>query len=184
VIGTLFADTITVNNLTVGSASQPAGITLYDQTTKAPYCISMNGGSLVQTSGACGSTTGSPQTIGGLSGSSSGGSSGGSTSTSTTSGGSTSTTTPVTVPPTITINGNNPATVAVGSTYADLGATVSDISPGQAGDTNLGIYTFVNGSPVTSITLDTSTTTTYLIDYVATDHTGLTATSTRRVNVQ
>ena len=44
-------------------------------------------------------------------------------------------------PPTITINGDNPAIIEVGETYADLGATVTDTGPGQAGDTNLGYQT-------------------------------------------
>ncbi len=54
-------------------------------------------------------------------------------------------TTPATTPPTITINGDNPAIIEVGDSYADLGATVNDTGPGQAGDTNLGITTFLNG---------------------------------------
>ena len=41
-------------------------------------------------------------------------------------------------PPTVTINGDNPAIVQVGDSYADHGATVSDTGPRQAGDTNLG----------------------------------------------
>jgi len=59
-------------------------------------------------------------------------------------------------PPTITINGDNPAIITVGNSYADLGATVSDTGPGQAGDTNLGYKTFLNGALVSNITLDTS----------------------------
>ncbi|MGD0023669.1 MAG: hypothetical protein ABSC37_03430 [Xanthobacteraceae bacterium] len=43
----------------------------------------------------------------------------------------------------------------MGDSYADLGATVSDTGPGQAGDTNLGYQTFLNGTLV-SILLDTS----------------------------
>jgi hypothetical protein len=71
----------------------------------------------------------------------------------------------------------------VGDTYADLGASVSDTGAGQAGNANLGYKTFVNGTLVQTINLDTSTSTTYSIDYVATDSASLTATSTRTVNV-
>lgn len=84
-------------------------------------------------------------------------------------------------PPTITINGDNPATIQVGDSYDDLGATVSDTGPGQAGDTNLGVKTFLNGTLVSNIVIDTSSVATDTIDYVATDTDGLTATSTRTV---
>ena len=89
-----------------------------------------------------------------------------------------------TTPPTITINGDNPATINVGDTYADLGATVTDTGPGQAGDTNLGYQTFLNGTLVSNINLDTSQAATDTIDYVATDQDGLTATSTRTVLIE
>jgi hypothetical protein len=45
-------------------------------------------------------------------------------------------------PPVIAINGVNPATVAVGSTYNDLGATIT----GPQADLNLGIHAFVDGT--------------------------------------
>jgi len=96
---------------------------------------------------------------------------------------STSTTTPTT-PPTITINGDNPAIIEVGDSYADLGATVTDTGPGQAGDTNLGVTTFLNGTLVSNIVIDTSQVATDTIDYVATDTAGLTATSTRTVLIE
>jgi hypothetical protein len=89
-----------------------------------------------------------------------------------------------TTPPTITINGNNPAVIEVGETYADLGATLSDTGPGQAGDTNLGYTTFLNGALVSNIVIDTSRVATDTIDYVATDQNGLTATSTRTVIIE
>jgi len=84
-------------------------------------------------------------------------------------------------PPTITINGNNPAEVEIGASYVDLGASVTDDK-----DQNLGLRAFVNGALVGDISLisiDTSTTTTHTIDYVATDTDGNTATSTRTVIV-
>jgi len=89
-----------------------------------------------------------------------------------------------TTPPTITINGDNPAIIEVGDSYADLGATVSDTGPGQAGDANLGYQTFLNGTLVSNIVIDTSQIATDTIDYVATDTDGLTATSTRTVLIE
>jgi hypothetical protein len=76
-------------------------------------------------------------------------------------------------PPAITINGDNPAIIHVGDTYADLGATIT--SP-QA-DLNLGIKTFLNGTLVSNIVIDTSSEATNTIDYVATDSAGLTSTT-------
>jgi hypothetical protein len=93
-------------------------------------------------------------------------------------------TTPPTTPPTITINGDNPAIISVGDSYADLGATVTDTGSGQAGDTNLGLTTFLNGTLVSNIDIDTSEVATDTIDYVATDTDGLTATSTRTVLIE
>ncbi len=63
---------------------------------------------------------------------------------------------PATTPPTIAISGNNPAVIQVGASYDDLGATVSDTGTGQAGDANLGIKTFLNGTLVSNIVIDTS----------------------------
>jgi hypothetical protein len=87
-------------------------------------------------------------------------------------------------PPTIIINGDNPAIITVGYSYADLGATESDIGPGQAGDTILGYQTFLNGTLVSNIVIDTSGVATDTIDYVATDSSGNTATSTRTVLIE
>ena len=85
-----------------------------------------------------------------------------------------------TTPPVIQINGENPAQIQVGDTYNDLGATIT----GPQADLNLGIKTFLNGALVSNIVLDTSTTTTATIDYVATDQNGLTSTSTRTVIIE
>ena len=83
-------------------------------------------------------------------------------------------------PPVIRINGNNPAHIHVGDIYNDIGATIT----GPASDLNLGIHTFLNGTLVSDIVLDTSTTSTDTIDYVVTDQNGLTSTSTRTVIVE
>ena len=77
-----------------------------------------------------------------------------------------STTPPDTVFPVITILGDNPATVELGSSYTDAGAT-SD-----------------GGETVTSSgTVDTNTVGSYTITYSATDAAGNTSTATRTVNV-
>jgi hypothetical protein len=81
------------------------------------------------------------------------------------------------MPPVIQVNGDNPATINVGDTYADLGATIT----GPAADLNLGIATYLNGIPTDPLTLDTSQPATDTIQYVAIDQSGLTATSTRTV---
>ena len=77
-----------------------------------------------------------------------------------------SSTPPDTVFPVLTILGDNPATVELGGTYTDAGAT-SD-----------------GGETVTSSgSVDTNTIGTYTITYSATDEAGNTSTATRTVNV-
>ena len=68
--------------------------------------------------------------------------------------------------PVITVAGDNPATVELGATYTDAGATA------DGGET-----------VTTSGTVDTSTVGTYTITYSATDAAGNTGTATRTVNV-
>jgi hypothetical protein len=51
-------------------------------------------------------------------------------------------------------------------------------------DTDLGITTFLNGTLVSNIVVDTSQVATDTIDYVATDNNGLTASSTRTVIIK
>ncbi|OHA26027.1 MAG: hypothetical protein A3D52_01410 [Candidatus Taylorbacteria bacterium RIFCSPHIGHO2_02_FULL_44_36] len=80
--------------------------------------------------------------------------------------------------PTITIQGNNPAEIEVGATYVDLGVIARD-----SNGNDLSVRNFVNGVQVVQISLDTSTSTSYTIDYSATDNNSLTATSTRIVNI-
>ena len=77
-----------------------------------------------------------------------------------------SVTPPDTVFPVITILGDNPATVELGSTYTDAGAT-----------SNGGETVSSSGS------VDTNTVGTYTITYSATDTAGNTSTATRTVNV-
>ena len=74
------------------------------------------------------------------------------------------------IPPVITINGDNPATVELGTTYTDQGATAMDA--------------FHGSTPVTtSGSVDTNTVGTYTVTYTATDLDNNTATATRTVNV-
>ena len=74
------------------------------------------------------------------------------------------------VPPVITLLGDNPATVELGSTYTDAGALANDA--------------FHGATPVTSSgNVDTSTIGTYTITYTATDLDANTATATRTFNV-
>jgi len=88
-------------------------------------------------------------------------------------------TTPAT-PPVIQINGDNPAIIQVGEAYNDLGATVI----GPQADLNLGIATYVNGTETSPVQIDTSAAATDTIDYVATDQSGLSSTSTRTVIIE
>ena len=73
-------------------------------------------------------------------------------------------------PPTISLNGNNPALIAMGSEYSDLGALVTD----NVND-NLGYQTAGE--------VDTETLGRYTVTYTATDQMGNTGTATRLVIV-
>jgi hypothetical protein len=80
----------------------------------------------------------------------------------------------------IQISGDNPAIIQVGATYNDLGATIT----GPQADLNLGIQTYLNGTPMNPVQLNTTQAATDTIDYVVTDQSGLTSTSTRTVIIQ
>ncbi len=80
--------------------------------------------------------------------------------------------TPVNTAPVITLIGANPATTTVGSTYTDLGATAQD-----AEDGDLTTHIVVTG------TVDTAVVGTTTLIYTVTDAGGLTATTTRVVEV-
>jgi len=55
---------------------------------------------------------------------------------------------------------------------------------GPTADLNLGIKTYLNGTLTSNIVIDTSQAATDTIDYVATDQSGLTSTSTRTVIIE
>ena len=74
------------------------------------------------------------------------------------------------VPPVITVLGDNPATVELGSTYTDAGATAMDAFRGTTSVSSTG-------------NVDTSTIGSYTITYSSSDLDGNTATATRTVNV-
>ncbi|HVB19994.1 MAG TPA: DUF5011 domain-containing protein, partial [Candidatus Paceibacterota bacterium] len=87
---------------------------------------------------------------------------------------------PDTIPPVITLLGDNPVHVSVGSTFTEPGVTVTDDVDGTDP-----YITFINGiqQVVSSTTIDTSSPTTYIITYKATDAAGNVATAIRSVIV-
>ena len=84
-------------------------------------------------------------------------------------------------PPVIAITGENPATIAVGATYADLGATIT----APQADRNLGLTVVVDTATSTdgTVQIDTSKPGTHTILYTVTDPSGLTGSATRSVIV-
>ena len=96
--GIAYLKTVFVENLTIGSADKPTGMTLYDKATGEPYCLEIVNGAMVNTSGICDTANSQQPTAD-----------------------STNYTAPV-----ITITGNNPAVVEINSNYIDLGATAVD----------------------------------------------------------
>ncbi|MDO8878378.1 MAG: DUF5011 domain-containing protein [Pseudolabrys sp.] len=157
-----FANSLTTKELTFTRATGD------DLTLTHQLCIQKSDGTPV-----CVTGDQLAAALGGTSAGSSGGSSDPSDS------GDTPTRAPDTTPPTITINGDNPAHINVGDTYADLGASVTDNI-----DQNLGLKYFLNGTLVSNIIIDTSAAATDTIDYVATDQAGNTATSTRTAIIE
>jgi hypothetical protein len=45
-----------VGTLEVGNTEQPSGITIYDKTTKEPYCMFIDNGEIIKTKGKCDAT--------------------------------------------------------------------------------------------------------------------------------
>jgi hypothetical protein len=83
--------------------------------------------------------------------------------------------------PVITLQGNNPANIELNSIYADLGASVSDNV-----DSNLGVKVSVDGEQwleVGNLSLNTASSTTYILTFRAIDNAGNVGTTTRMVIV-
>ncbi len=51
------AQEVKTQKLEVGTAENPQGITLYDEDTKAPYCLKIKNGATISTAGKCGETS-------------------------------------------------------------------------------------------------------------------------------
>ena len=87
-----------------------------------------------------------------------------------------------TTPPTITILGNNPAEIEIGTNWADPGITITDNL-----DQNLGYTASLDGGPELSqgvgLQIDTSQPGAHTIIYKATDQAGNIGTATRIVKV-
>ncbi|MBA3733088.1 tail fiber domain-containing protein [Patescibacteria group bacterium] len=97
-----------------------------------------------------------------------------------------STTTPTvdTSLPVITILGDNPASITVGTAYNDFGATVTDTNTDGSVNNNLGLHYTVDGVGVTSVSIDTTATSTHTVIYSAVDGAGNWGFATRTVEVQ
>jgi nicotinamidase-related amidase len=151
--GIAYFKDVLVETLTIGSAEKRTGVTLYDEATGEPYCIAVVNGVSTTVAGKCAIIDVSGATTTPVSS-------------------STPVNSPVdTTPPVITVMGNNPATVEVGSSYADLGATVTDnVSH------NIGVVTVGDQ-------INTSAPGTYTVTYTATDAAGNSSVSTRTVNI-
>ncbi len=145
---------IITENFEVGSSARPAGITLYDEETKNPYCFKILGGVATSTPGSCDSivpidsATSTPSTPGDVASS-----------------------TADVIPPVITLLGNNPAEIAKGTSYVDVGATATD---------NSGMSIMPD---IIENTVDTSVVGEYRVVYSAHDALMNISTSTRIVKV-
>jgi hypothetical protein len=100
------------------------------------------------------------------------------------------TTTLDTTAPVITIIGNNPATIPIGASYIDPGATVTDTDALGAVNNNLGLHFSVDGVDMPAVSIDTTAsttapqaTTTHTIIYSAVDGNGNWGFATRTVDV-
>ncbi len=86
--------------------------------------------------------------------------------------------------PVITILGDNPAQIVVGSTYSDMGATVSDTNADGSVNNNLGLHYTVNGLSTDSVSIDTATSSSHTVVYSAVDSSGNWGYATRTVEVK
>ncbi|MFA6006869.1 MAG: glycine-rich domain-containing protein [Candidatus Paceibacterota bacterium] len=126
-----------LKSMKVGSSVNPIGVTLYDDTTGNPYCLKVSSGLVASVAGECVAGTAPAGAPAG-----------------------TSTPPADTEAPVITMLGLNPSTINMGSSYSDMGATVTDNV-----DHNLGIVT-------TGDQIDTTLAGTHEVKYNAVDNSG------------
>ncbi len=188
--GFLALKQLVTDTLKVGTPEKPAGITVYDQTTKLPYCLVVKDGKIQSVPGECDGNPISP--IGQISPISP---IGGNTASTT----ATTTSLPDTESPVIILNGAASIEIAKGISWVDPGATVTNPSTGSAGspqagsgqaNNNLGIHytvdgvlTGAEGNQLPHEVIDTSITGSHTIIYTATDQAGNIGTATRTLNV-
>jgi len=146
------------DEIKIGTESKPIGITIYDQVTGAPYCLSVSDGAVKTTAGVCSAETQSEKQVVGAE--------------------SDNTSDADMEPPVITLNGSSDITIPIGVTYSDPGAQVDDNI-----NHNLGYSITVNGEDTSYVQIDTSTESQYIIIYSAVDQAGNIGTATRYVSV-
>lgn len=95
----------------------------------------------------------------------------------------TSTTSTDITAPVISILGDNPAEITVGTSYVDIGATVTDTGIDGIINNNLGLHYSVDGITLSEVTIDTSTSTTHTVIYSAQDQSGNWGYATRTINI-
>ncbi|MES3005008.1 MAG: tail fiber domain-containing protein [Patescibacteria group bacterium] len=164
--GIAYFKNIIADRLTVGSSSNPTGITIYDEVTNDPYCMKMRNGAMVSVAGICG--TQAPEEGGGDP----------EPEPETIEEGPTDS-----IPPVITITGSANLQIPLNSNYSDLGATVTDLDDENNANNNLGIYFNVNGVDMLSVSISTNATATHTIVYSAMDEGGNWSYATRTVEV-
>jgi len=156
--GVAYMKALAVDTLKIGSPEKRTGITLYDEITGEPYCLSIADGATKTTAGECviieSSAPQNPPDKGDTGGS---GNSGDSSSSDTT-------------PPVIILNGENAISLDIDSPYTEEGAVALDEVDGE-------VAVIISG------TVDATTAGIYTITYNASDTAGNIATAERKINV-
>ncbi len=173
--GFLSLKQLVTDTIQVGTPENPAGITVYDQTTKQPFCLIVKDGQLQSVPGECAVTNTTD------------------TNTTPATDENTPSTTPAadTTPPTITLNGDPTISIEKGTGWVDPGATVLDPANGDTPENpNLSIYYQVDGQPtgnegrdLPQTVIDTNQSGSHVITYSAADSAGNTGTAQRTLNI-
>ena len=153
VVSKIYATLAVFTRAEIGIAAISNGLEIKDSNTGEIYCITIKNGEWDKKAGTCQNAQ--------------------STETQNTNGD--------TEAPVIMLSGNNPANIAVGAVYNDLGASVSDNV-----DNNLGVKASLNNETwieVGNLQLSTASSTTYTIYYRAIDNAGNEGRAQRVVNV-